>query len=219
MSRTRKKGPAEIRTRQAILGVLKQDGPHDALSLASRLGVTPMAVRQHLWELQSEKLVVHEEVARPLGRPAKEWRLTPAADRFFPDGHADLTLGLIGAMQEAFGGGGMKRLLDARTRQQVQAYGAHVPIRGSLPQKLQALVVLRTQEGYMAQVRAERDGSYVLVENHCPICTAARVCPGLCASEQEVFEKVLGPSVSVERTQHIATGDRRCTYRVKKKTR
>src|SRR5206468_2651086 len=164
-----------------------------------------------------EKLVVHEDVPRPLGRPAKEWRLTPAADRFFPDGHADLTLGLLGAMQEAFGGGGMKRLLEARTRQQADAYRAHIPTRASLAQKVSALASLRTQEGYMAQARAERDGTFVLIENHCPVCTAARACPGLCASEQEVFEKVLGPSISVERTEHIAVGDRRCTYRVKKK--
>jgi predicted ArsR family transcriptional regulator len=214
MAKKRKRGPTEVRTRRAILSLLKQDGPHDALSLASRLGVSPMAVRQHLWEMQTEQLVTFEEVARPLGRPAKEWRLTPAADKFFPDGHADLTVGLLASMQEAFGRGGMKRLLEARTKQQVEAYREHVPAKAPLARKLESLAALRTQEGYMAQARAERDGTFVLVENHCPICTAARACPGLCASEQEVFETVLGPSVSVERTEHIAAGDRRCTYRI-----
>jgi predicted ArsR family transcriptional regulator len=217
MATKRKRGPAEVRTRRTILGLLKQDGPHDALSLAARLGLSPMAVRQHLWEMQTEQLVTYEEVPRPLGRPAKEWRLTPAADKFFPDGHADLTVGLLAAMQQAFGNGGMKRLLEARTQQQVEAYRAHIPPAASLPKKLESLAVLRSQEGYMAQSRAESGGTFILVENHCPICTAARGCPGLCASEQEVFEKVLGPAVSVQRTEHIALGDRRCTYRITKK--
>jgi predicted ArsR family transcriptional regulator len=217
MGTKRKRGPTEVRTRRTILGLLKQDGPHDALSLAARLGVSPMAVRQHLWEMQTEQLVTYDEVPRPLGRPAKEWRLTPAADKFFPDGHADLTVGLLGAMQEAFGRGGMKRLLEARTKQQVEAYRPHVPAGAPLAKKLESLAALRTQEGYMAQARAEGGGTYLLVENHCPICTAARGCPGLCASEQEVFEKVLGPAVSVERTEHIASGDRRCTYRITKR--
>jgi predicted ArsR family transcriptional regulator len=214
MARTRKRGPAEVRTRRAILDVLKQDGPHDALSLASRLGVSPMAVRQHLWEMQTEQLVTFAEAPRPLGRPAKEWRLTPAADKFFPDGHADLTLGLLGAMQDAFGGPGMKKLLEARTRQQIDLYRRHVPAEATLPRKLQALAAARTQEGYMAEAKPDREGGFTLIENHCPICIAARACPGLCASEQEVFEQVLGPGVTVERTEHIATGDRRCTYRV-----
>ena len=47
--------------------------------------------------------------ARPVGRPAKLWRLTLSADKFFPDGHADLTLGLIDAMRSAFGETGMDR--------------------------------------------------------------------------------------------------------------
>ena len=35
-----------------------------------------MAVRQHLYSLQNEKLVMAEERPVPLGRPAKYWQLT-----------------------------------------------------------------------------------------------------------------------------------------------
>lgn len=109
----------------------------------------------------------------------------------------------------------MKRLLEARTRQQVDAYRTHVPADAPLAVKLKALAALREQEGFMPETRADRDGSFSLIENHCPVCIAARACPGLCASEQEVFEQVLGPGVSVERTEHIGVGDRRCVYRVR----
>ena len=74
---------------------------------------------------------------------------------------------------------------------------------------------MRTEEGYVAEVVDDPDGPGVLlIEHHCPICTAASACPGLCGSELGLFRAVLGPKVSVERTQHIIAGDRRCTYRV-----
>jgi predicted ArsR family transcriptional regulator len=71
----------------------------------------------------------------------------------------------------------------------------------------------------MAAVEAESGtggGGFLLVENHCPICAAARTCQGLCASELEVFRRVLGPDVTVERSDHILAGARRCAYRVSK---
>lgn len=66
----------------------------------------------------------------------------------------------------------------------------------------------------MAEVRRERPGTFVLVENHCPICAAATACQGFCTSELDLFRSVLGPGVDVERTEHIVGGDRRCAYRV-----
>jgi predicted ArsR family transcriptional regulator len=34
-----------------------------------------------------------------------------------------------------------------------------------------------------------------LVENHCPICAAAKECVKLCQGELELFQKALGESV------------------------
>ncbi len=63
--------------------------------------------------------------------------------------------------------------------------------------------MLRTDEGYMAEVQQKTEGEFLLIENHCPICAAASACRGLCAKELEVFQSVLGSDVSVERTEHI----------------
>src|ERR1041385_8715001 len=115
------------RTRREILELLKWGGPSDSVSLASKLGVSAMAVRQHLYAMRDEGHVTYEEEARPIGRPAKLWRVTQATDRFFPDGHADLTVSLLGAMTEAFGKNGLDRLIATRARQQVEAYRKRVP--------------------------------------------------------------------------------------------
>lgn len=186
----------------------------DATRLAERLHLSTMAVRLHLYTLQAERLVTYEEEPRPLGRPAKLWGLTPAADHLFPEGYAELTLSLLRSIGKAFGKAGLDRLLAIRTRNQIAAYREKMTSAESLGQRLKALAAIRTDEGYMADVKREPGGAFLLVENHCPICAAAAACTGLCAKELEVFQSVLGDDVVISRTEHIVAGARRCAYRV-----
>jgi iron-sulfur cluster biosynthesis transcriptional regulator SufR len=202
------------RTRRAIVKLLKQEGPMDANALANSLAISAMAVRQHLYALHEEHLVTYQEEPRPMGRPAKLWQLTSVADRLFPDGYAELTLSLIDSMTEAFGEEGLERLLEIRSRQQIEAYQEQLPQSGSLSQRLEALAALRADEGYMAEIQSLADGSFLLVENHCPICAAATACTKLCRKELEVFQSVLGQDAVIERTEHIVAGARRCAYQV-----
>ena len=202
----------EGKTRRALVRVLKREGALDSAALARRLKLTPMAVRQHLYQLQREKLVTAEERRGPLGRPAKYWQLTRAADRLFPDAYAELTLALIGAMGQTLDASAMQKVLDARGAAQRDAYTKRIPSDAPLADRLRELARVRTEEGYMAEVR--RDGAtYLFIENHCPICAAANVCQGFCATELELFQRVLGPDVSIVRAEHILAGDRRCVYR------
>lgn len=211
---TKETSSSTVRTRRAIVKLLKQDGPTEATILSNHLNVTPMAIRQHLYELQKEGLVTYTEEPRSMGRPAKLWRLTPAADRLFPDGYAELTLSFIQSMKEAFGEAGLDRVIDIRTRDQIATYQTQLEQQKSLKQRLEALVMLRSNEGYMAEIQPTKDGAFLLIENHCPICAAATVCTGFCAKELEVFQSVLGQDVVIERIQHIIAGDRRCVYRI-----
>lgn len=186
----------------------------DATQLADRLHLSAMAVRLHLYALQAEHLVTYEEEPRPVGRPAKLWQLTPAANHLFPEAYAELTLSLIGSIGKTFGKMGLDRLLALRTRDQITAYRRRITGAESLRQRLKSLAAIRTDEGYMADVKPQPDGAFLLVENHCPICAAATACTGLCAKELEVFQSVLGDDVVVTRTEHIVSGARRCAYRV-----
>src|SRR2546426_7589791 len=117
----------EGKTRRAIVRLLKQEGSLDSAALARRLRLTPMAVRQHLYQLQREKLVAAEERPVPLGRPAKHWRLTREADRLFPDAYAELTLALIGGGRDTLGPVAMQRVLEARSAGQCAAYRPRIP--------------------------------------------------------------------------------------------
>ena len=206
--------PGERKTRRAIVKLLKTDGPLDSAKLAERLGLTAMAVRQHLYALQSENLVTAEARPVPLGRPAKFWGLTSEADRLFPEAYAELSVALIDAMQDAFGAEGLNRVLVSRCARQRVEYLKRIRPNASLEKKLMELARVRTEEGYMAEIRRDVDGSFLLVENHCPICAAANACQGFCSTELDLFRSVLGPAVDVERVEHIVSGDRRCAYRI-----
>lgn len=194
---------------------LKTRGAASAAELAERLEVTPIAVRQHLAALEGEGLVGHREERRPVGRPARVWSLTPRAAEHFPDTHADLTLDLIAAVRGVFGEPGLDRLIHARAEKQREAYRAKLPGPGSpVAERVAALAALRREEGYMAACDAEPDGSFLLLENHCPICAAAKLCEGFCRDELDLFRTALGEDVTVKREEHMLAGARRCAYRV-----
>ncbi len=204
----------ERKTRRAITKLLKTEGPIDSAQLAQRLGLTAMAVRQHLYALQREGLVASEERPVPIGRPAKFWRLTREADHLFPEAYAELSVALIDSVKDAFGPEGLERVLTSRCARQRVDYRKRIKWHDSLDRRLAELAKVRTEEGYMAEVRREDDGSFLLVENHCPICAAANACQGFCSTELDLFRSVLGPGVTVERAEHIIKGDNRCVYRV-----
>ena len=207
-------GAGAKKTRREIVKLLKTEGAMDSAQLAARLGLTAMAVRQHLYALQRERMVAAEERPVPLGRPVKYWHLTRAADRLFPDAYAELSVALIGALGEAFGPAGVNRVLETRCAMQRVDYSRRIPHGASLKEKLQHLARIRTEEGYMAEVKSEGKGRYLLIENHCPICAAATACQGFCANEIDLFQGVLGPAAGIERVEHIIAGERRCAYRI-----
>ncbi len=203
-----------VPNRQAILHLLKQQGPRDSETLASQLKISAMAVRQHLYALRTQRLVNYQEEQRPIGRPAKMWCLTPAAEFHFPDAHAGLSVNLLNAAEQIFGQEGVQRLVNLSAQQQIADFRARIPVRAPLAARLGTLIAIRNEEGFMAEVQGPRDGSFLLIENHCPICTAASVCPKLCDAEMEVFHAVLGEGVTIERVEHMLAGARRCVYRI-----
>ena len=132
----------------------------------------------------------------------------------FDPATAELTVSLLEAVQGSFGKQGIERLLKTRTQHQIETYKKQIPSNASLSTRLKTLARLRSAEGYMAETQTAPDGSLLLIENHCPICAAATACTGLCDRELEIFQTLFSPDATVERTEHLIAGERRCAYRV-----
>jgi predicted ArsR family transcriptional regulator len=215
MARMSKTAPENSSGRKAILSLLKREGPVSADAMAEKLGVTAMAVRQHLYGLMEEGLAAYDEQVKGRGRPVKLWRATEKANARFADAHSALASDLILQMRKTFGDKGLDKLLKLRTTEQEKIYAAEIDPKRTLKARVETLAKIREREGYMAEMKRDAEtGAWLLVENHCPVCAAARVCTGLCREEIALFERVLGKDVRVERITHILAGAGRCTYRI-----
>lgn len=198
-----------------IVDHLKRNGACTTTDLAAALAVTTQAVRPQLAELEERGLVVAETMnTGTRGRPPIGWALSPLAIDLFPDRHGDLTVELIEAMRTALGADGLEAVLAERDRGQLASFDSALPDGADVATRVELLARRRTEQGYMAEVRAEGD-DLLLVEHHCPVCAAATTCQGLCASELELFSAAVGPGAEVERTEHLLSGDERCVYRIR----
>jgi predicted ArsR family transcriptional regulator len=201
-------------TGDQVLFLLKTRGPQTAQQLAQSLQLTSMGVRRHLEAWADKGLLLTEDRADKVGRPARHWLLSEAGHARFPDRHGELTVQLIAQVRDLFGQAGLDRLIAAREEQSEAAYLTGMRKARTLAQRVAALAQARHAEGYMAQVEALADGSFLLVENHCPICAAATACQGFCRSELALFQRTLGPGGTVQRAEHLLSGGRRCVYKI-----
>lgn len=199
---------------ERILLLLKSQGALTAQSLAEELSMTSMGARQHLHTLEEQGMVSHFEQAESRGRPKKYWTLTEKANTHFPDRHNDLAINLLESVRNVFGEQGLDQLISEREKKSLAVYTQRLAsIDGILP-KVEELALIRSEEGYMASVE-ERNGEIFLLENHCPICHVASTCLNFCRSELSLFQTLLGEQYTVERTEHILEGARRCAYRIR----
>jgi predicted ArsR family transcriptional regulator len=197
-----------------VLHALKSAGPQTAEALGRKLGMTAVGARQHLARLGEEGLVSAVDQSEGVGRPKRIWSLTEAGHARFPDNHAGLTLELISAIRKTGGEAMLDSVIAAREKAALAAYRRALDGAQSLKDKVKRLAKIRSEEGYMAGTAPGGAGALLLIENHCPICVAAKACQGFCRSELALFLETLGDAVSVVREEHIIAGARRCVYRI-----
>ncbi|WP_201778227.1 helix-turn-helix transcriptional regulator [Thalassomonas viridans] len=204
----------QIKNVDAILAQLKNRGPMTSGSLAEILDMTSMGARQHLLRLEKQQLVSSFSQRAVVGRPKKLWQLTAKAHAKFPDRHADLTLHLIDSVKVIYGDSGLDKLIRAREEKIIVLYKTLLDKCEGLGAKVAALAHQRCEEGYMATVESVNEHEYLLIENHCPICSAAKSCQNFCRSELAIFQHSFGENFLVERQDYLLSGDRRCSYKI-----
>jgi predicted ArsR family transcriptional regulator len=200
-------------TADRLLYQLKSRGPQTAATLAAASAITPMGAHTQLQALAAQDLVGFEDQPQGVGRPRRIWALTAAGHGRFPDRHGDLAVQLLRHAAEHLGPKALDTLIAARESEAEALYLRRLNGLARLGDRVRALAEARAEEGYMARALQD-DAGWLLVEDHCPICAAATQCQGFCRSELALFRRCLGPGVSVERTEHLLAGARRCAYRI-----
>lgn len=204
--------PAQRSVGDKILFLIKKHGPMQANEVGSRLGTTSEAARQQFVKLANAGFVEAITEPRGVGRPIQYWYLTELGQKQFPDTHAELTAQILLTIREELGEGAIEKIIAARKKQSFERYSHAIKDVDELTDRLDILANIRSQEGYMAHWEQIKDNEFLFIEDHCPICAAAKVCQGFCSTEKALFSETLG--VDLQRVEYILEGARRCAYRI-----
>lgn len=199
-------------TRRRILIALKEHGAMTADELADKLGISAVAVRRHLANLERDRLVDHEQAQRGMGRPSYMYRLTEAAHHIFPHNYDQMASYFLEAIQDLYGPEAVERIFEQRTQELASSYRPQVQGR-DLPARLEQLARLREADGYMPVWEQQADGTYLLRQYHCPILHVAEGCAEACNHELALFVDLL--DAEVVRQNHQVAGDTQCSYRIR----
>jgi len=207
------------RTRDRVSALLLEHGPQTATELATRLGISPAAVRRHLDSLVTagrleERLT--RDAHRGRGRPARRFHLTDAGRSAFPHAYDDLALTALRYVAASGGPDAVRAVaeqqlsgLEARASNAVET--AVQAASGAPVDRAQALAVALTAEGYAATASAISGGGQ-LCQHHCPVAHVAAEFPQLCEAETAVIGRLVG--THVQRLATIAHGDGICTTHI-----
>jgi predicted ArsR family transcriptional regulator len=208
------RGPSNLR--RDLLLRLRLDGPSSPDQLAERIGASRTGVLQQLRALETAHLVSRQTVRHGVGRPRHLYDVTADAQDLFPSNYDALAAGLLAAIEAVGGDDLLDQVFAARRRQlgdrvrdrMAERVGPDAP----LLDRVRELAVIQGDQGYLADAMIGTDGTIRLREHNCAIYHIAAGSPAACQAELELFSEVLG--ADVVREQHIASGDRCCTYRI-----
>ncbi|MGG5211093.1 helix-turn-helix transcriptional regulator [Chryseobacterium sp. MIQD13] len=196
-----------------ILMFLKMRGEATSLLISKELSITKEGARKHLLNLAEEGLIKSVAKREGVGRPSTYYTLTEKGLSQFPDSHADVTVQILRSVKNLLGENALDLLINDREKNTYERYEKALVKAKSLEQRLDVLVQVRSEEGYMAEWTKEGN-DYFLIENHCPICAAAAECQGFCRAELSNFRNLIGKDYQVERINHILSGGQRCVYKI-----
>lgn len=198
-------------TRWGILQHLRERGQASARELSKALGMSPASIHYHLNVLQRQGLVEPQPVRRSVGRPHYVYSLLDSARELFPQSHHRLADRLLGELESRLSEQEISELL-VRIANEIAA--EHAPALGgkTLDQKLDALVELLGEEGFLA--RAEKVGEQLRLTHYgCPYYYVVERHPEVCELDLNLISAAL--LAAVERKGCILNGDDACTFLVK----
>lgn len=205
-------------TKKNILQSLLKQGQATVQQLAQNQAISKQAIRRHLNELEAEGLIVYSSVQQGMGRPKHMYQLSEAGrDRLSPQKYSEFAVSFLDTLAETVGQEQVSKVLEKQWQRKAAEYRDRLG-QGSLAQRINKLVQLRQEEGYMAelhQVSPKKSQEFVLVEHNCAISEVAESYPSICGHELEMFSAVL-PDCVVKRTHWINDGEHRCGYSITK---
>lgn len=193
-----------------ILLEVKRRQPVTAKQLADSFGVSANAVRRHLKELEAEGLIDYGREQRGTGAPTHTYRLSPNGEALFPTQYGEALTDVLAYVARQSGRDAVRAMFAQRFRAHAERLRAELT-DASLEAKVEAVVRLLSEQGFMAAWKVEED-MVTLAEHHCAVRAAAEQFPEICAAEADFLREVL--QRDLQRDSYIPDGCNACQYTI-----
>ncbi len=201
----------EQTTREKILFLLKTHGPMTVRMLSETLGVTPMGIRRHLTSLELDKLVMHRQEHKPVGRPTYYFNLTEEAENLFPKRYDTLALHLLEVIQDEYGEEGVNAVAEKAIHREMEGVADALGSKTGA-QRVEALVNFLDQHGFISSWKETEPGTFEIYQYNCPFLAVSLRFPMLC-NPMPIMLKELFPGADIEVTS-ICTEGTNGLYRI-----
>lgn len=175
--------------------------------LAKALGISASAVRVHLGALERDGLVRHGTVRGGIGKPAHEYRLTPAGEALLSRAYLSFLQQVLDALRTRMDETETERLFRAAGRGLAPADRP----RGDLRSRADEAVRLLGDLGGAAYVE-EGNGELVIRGRCCPLAAIAPEHPLACAAVESTLTEFIGLPVHADCD---LSGRPSCRFRVR----
>jgi predicted ArsR family transcriptional regulator len=200
-------------TRQKIIMLLKKAEFMTVAELSREMGITPMAVRQHLMALERKGIVSYVTKKYGIGRPMFLYKLTEKANDIFPNSYGNFLLEVLRALDDMDGRGKIDKIFRVSKqsmldRKQRALFGAN-----DFTEKVVLFTELLEKDGFLVELEEKKD-DFKLKMFNCLLPEVANEYPEACKYELELYRNLLNKNVS--RSQSMRGGSPSCVYVIPK---
>jgi len=195
-----------------VLEHIRRKGHASAEAIASDLGVTPNAVRQHLTNLERDGFVVSHPERGARGRPSLLFSLTERADSVFPKRYGQLATMVLQEVQEIGGPEALDEIFARVAARHADAI-EHDIVGLDFDEKLKRVVAWIGRAGTLAEQQEVAEGVQITIHN-CPFRNTALKFPQVCTITPHLMSRLLGTAVS--QSDSIHRRDPYCSFVVQR---
>lgn len=201
-------------TRKKIILHLKKTDHMTVAELSKHIGITPMAVRQHLLALEKKGIVQYTAKKYGIGRPVFLYRLTERAKDIFPKSYFSLVRDMLLTIEKVDGREKLDSIFKARRERILDEKRRDMAGATDVSERVNRIASSLDREGFIVEVE-EGEKTFCFKQFNCMLSGISNEFPEACKHELELYRDLLGPSV--KRIQCQREGATACVYEVPKK--
>jgi predicted ArsR family transcriptional regulator len=177
-------------TRDIIFHTIKSSPQITVDSLAEAADVSPVTVRHHLNGLQAQGLIEATSVRRKVGRPYYVYSISERGQELFPTRYLRLTSRLLDEMKHRLPEDVVDEIFRGVVEGVLEEHRSefeHLP----LEDRLDYLVDLLAEEGFLSTWEHDANGGYRLIEYSCPYLSVGARHSEVCGFDKQLMIGVL----------------------------